>query len=357
MSEGKRYYWLKLKEDFFGSKRIKKLRNMAGGDTYLIIYLKMQLKAMKTEGIIRYDHLEDNIAAELALDLDERTEDVAATLIYLTHCGLAEVSDSDQLFLPYAVENVGSEKSSAARVRECRAKTNAERQKAFRARQTCEKRHIPLIEDSQNSKRYNGNYYLVMQRDRYQCTMCGSTENLCVHHIDGYDENDAGSSEMWKMIVLCRSCHSKVHRAGLPVPQDILDAIGYERNESNVTGNVTDNVTCNGEKESEINSDKRENTSYSCSDLPSGDSEPAVYKLILNDKTYFDVTESMLAKYRELYPAVDIDQEMRKMIGWCDGNPVKRKTRRGIKAFIANWLSKQQDRGPKMSKTDIFDNV
>lgn len=111
------------------------------------------------------------------------------------------------------------------------------------------------------------------------------------------------------------------------------------------------------DKEGEREGDKERNTSYSCSDLPSGDSEPAVYKLILNDKTYFDVTESMLAKYRELYPAVDIDQEMRKMIGWCDGNPVKRKTRRGIKAFIANWLSKQQDRGPKMSKTDIFDNV
>ena len=41
MSEGKRYYWLKLKDDFFTSKRIKKLRAMAGGDTYLIIYLKL----------------------------------------------------------------------------------------------------------------------------------------------------------------------------------------------------------------------------------------------------------------------------------------------------------------------------
>ena len=125
VSSGKRYFWLKLKEDFFGSKRIKKLRNMAGGDTYLIIYLKLQLKAMKTDGIIQFDHLEDNIMDELALDLDEKPDDVAATLIYLNHCGLAETSDQETFYFPYAVENVGSENSSAARVREYRKKQKA----------------------------------------------------------------------------------------------------------------------------------------------------------------------------------------------------------------------------------------
>ena len=126
MAEGKRYYWLKLKEDFFSSKRVKKLRNMAGGDTYLIIYLKLQLKAMKTDGVITFDHLEENIADELALDLDENPDDIRATLIYLTSCGLAETSDDMSLFFPYSVENVGSESSSAQRIREYR-----ERQKVL----------------------------------------------------------------------------------------------------------------------------------------------------------------------------------------------------------------------------------
>ena len=39
----KKYYWLKLKADWFSDKRIKKLRSIAGGDTYTIIYLKMML--------------------------------------------------------------------------------------------------------------------------------------------------------------------------------------------------------------------------------------------------------------------------------------------------------------------------
>ena len=62
MAEGKRYYWLRLHHDFFDSKRIKKLRRMAGGDTYTIIYLKMQLLAMKTDGTLTWTGLEDDFA-------------------------------------------------------------------------------------------------------------------------------------------------------------------------------------------------------------------------------------------------------------------------------------------------------
>lgn len=41
MADNKRYYWLKLKNNWFNDKRIKKLRSVAGGDTYVIIYLKI----------------------------------------------------------------------------------------------------------------------------------------------------------------------------------------------------------------------------------------------------------------------------------------------------------------------------
>lgn len=117
---GKRYYWLKLQDGFFNSKRIKKLRRLAGGDTYTIIYLKMQLLAMKTDGILRWSGVEDDFASELALDLDETPDNVAVTLQFLLTYGLAETSDNINFFLPYAVENTGSEGSSAKRVREFR---------------------------------------------------------------------------------------------------------------------------------------------------------------------------------------------------------------------------------------------
>lgn len=135
----KRYYWLRLHDDFFSSARIKKLRRMAGGDTYLIIYLKMQLKAMKNDGIIRWTGLEENIADELALDLDEKVEDVQMCLAYLLSCGLAETDDSVSYFFPFAVANVGSEGASAQRMRDARAK--AKTLPANNVRTLCEHRY------------------------------------------------------------------------------------------------------------------------------------------------------------------------------------------------------------------------
>lgn len=116
----KRFFWLKLQEDFFKSKRIKKLRRIAGGDTYTIIYLKMQLLAIKNGGCLEYTGLESSFAKELALDIDEDPENVTITVNFLLSCGLMETSDNSEYFLPYAVLNTGSESSSTQRVRDYR---------------------------------------------------------------------------------------------------------------------------------------------------------------------------------------------------------------------------------------------
>ena len=122
----KRYYWLKFKDDFFDSKRIKKLRKLAGGDTYVIIYLKMQLKALRTDGVLEYTGVESNFADELALDIDENPDDVRVVLAFLLEYKLCECSDNIHYFLPYVVENTGSETATTQRVRDYR-----ERQKAL----------------------------------------------------------------------------------------------------------------------------------------------------------------------------------------------------------------------------------
>lgn len=125
MAEEKRYFWLRLYDDFFGSFRIKKLRKMAGGDTYVIIYLKMQLKAMKTDGVLQYLGLGTDFVEELAIDIDEEPDDVRVTLMYLLSCGLAETNDQKTFFFPFSVANTGSETSSTQRVREFRARQKA----------------------------------------------------------------------------------------------------------------------------------------------------------------------------------------------------------------------------------------
>lgn len=97
---GKRYYWLKLPEDFFRQKRIKKLRKIAGGDTFVIIYLKMLLIAMKEDGKFCLEGAGDDFCKEISLELDEYIENVKATLHWLMKLNLMEQSDGKYVFRP-----------------------------------------------------------------------------------------------------------------------------------------------------------------------------------------------------------------------------------------------------------------
>ena len=63
----------------------------------------------------------------------------------------------------------------------------------------------------------------------------------------------------------------------------------------------------------------------------------------LMDKDY-PVTEAKVAEYQETYPGVDVRQVLRGMRQWSMDNPTKRKTLRGMPAFMNRWLSKEQDR-------------
>lgn len=115
----KRYYWLKLPKDFFEDKAIKRLRQIAGGDTYTIIYLKMLLKSMEDDGKLFYEGIEDTICDEIALDINENADDVQVTMNYLEKKGLLVVTDSE-VELTRLTEMVGSESAVTERVRKHR---------------------------------------------------------------------------------------------------------------------------------------------------------------------------------------------------------------------------------------------
>lgn len=80
-------------------------------------------------------------------------------------------------------------------------------------------------------------------------------------------------------------------------------------------------------------------------------STPPVIDIILNDGSYYGVTNEDVIKWTELYPAVDVMQELRNMAGWCDANPKKRKTKSGIRRFINGWLSGEQNKGGAAYRT------
>lgn len=121
-STAKRYYWLKLKNDFFDQKEIKLLRKIAGGDTFTIIYLKMLLKSLQDNGSLYFEAIGDDFTEELALDLDEDVENVALTIQFLQAKKLLEIIEEDEFFLNRVPEMVGSEAYSTERSRRHRNK-------------------------------------------------------------------------------------------------------------------------------------------------------------------------------------------------------------------------------------------
>lgn len=123
MSDNKKYYWLKLPKDFFEDRAIKKLRSIAGGDTYTIIYLKMLLRTLEDGGKFIYEGIEDSIVEEIALDIDEKEEDVSVAVNYLIKKGLM-VCTEDEAELTRMHEMIGSETDKAKLMRKKREQSN-----------------------------------------------------------------------------------------------------------------------------------------------------------------------------------------------------------------------------------------
>lgn len=122
----KKYFWLKLKRDFFSSLAMKKLRRIAGGDTYTIIYLKLQLLSLKDEGYIFYEGVESTLYEEMALALDEDAENVKATLLFLEAMGLIERKNDHEFLLTEVPFLIGSETDKAELMRRKRAQAGLE---------------------------------------------------------------------------------------------------------------------------------------------------------------------------------------------------------------------------------------
>ena len=97
-------------------------------------------------------------------------------------------------------------------------------------------------------------------------------------------------------------------------------------------------------KEKKSKEEKSIGESMSGAGNPTPDRPPFI-RIVLNDGKEYPVYHETIAVYRGLYPAVDIEQALRDMAGWCLANPTKRKTKTGINRFINGWLAREQNRG------------
>lgn len=121
MSDSKKYYWLKLQKTFFSDKKMKKMRLIAGGEIYTIIYLKLLLESLDNGGLIEFENICDNPAEELSLMIDETADNIKACLVILEKLKLCEYNDNFISFNDIE-KMVGSSTTEADRVKAYREK-------------------------------------------------------------------------------------------------------------------------------------------------------------------------------------------------------------------------------------------
>ena len=92
MTKQVRFFWVRLKEDFFYDKITKAIRRLPSGDTILIIYLKMYMKSVNDSFCFYYEGVETTFEDELALYLDEDVNAVRLTIQALLRYKLITVS-------------------------------------------------------------------------------------------------------------------------------------------------------------------------------------------------------------------------------------------------------------------------
>lgn len=252
-NDSKRYYWLRLKKDFFQQHQIKVLKALPNGRLYALIYLELLAESTSHEGELRYSKMLPYDTVTLASVIDEDKDNLEKAIETLIKLELVEVLEDGTIYLREIQRLIGSETGSAQRKREYRERLN-----------TIEKQ-----------------------------------------------------------------------------PEISFGTIGGQC------------LLENRDKSKEIR-DKSIDINYIA---PSSNESEAVAKLPLNENgTFHYVLPTDVEHYKELYPGVDVEQELRNMTGWLEANRERRKTKRGVQKFINNWLSKAQNRakGSPQKKGDLF---
>lgn len=127
MSDNKRYYYLKLKDDFFDSDAMVVLESMQDGYKYSNILLKLYLRSLQKEGKLMFnEHIPYN-ATILSQVTRHSVGDVERAIKIFKDLGLIEILDNGAIYMLDIQNFIGKSSTEADRIRAYRARINAEK--------------------------------------------------------------------------------------------------------------------------------------------------------------------------------------------------------------------------------------
>lgn len=216
MAETKKYFWLKLKRDFFKRHDIQIIEAMENGKDYILFYLKLLCESVDHEGNLRFSEQIPYNDKMLATITNTNIDIVRSAINVFTELNMMDILDDGTYFMGEVQKMIGYETKWAEKKRRQRELPRLENGS------TRLNAEILKLPDGStrfvDEKRYGGNGMLVLDRAGGKCEICGSTENVVIHHNNGF------SNEPEDLICLCAKCHGMVHNAemGGKCPPNVL---------------------------------------------------------------------------------------------------------------------------------------
>lgn len=117
----KKYYWLKLKRDFFKRHDIRIIESMPNGKEYILFYLKLLCESVDHEGNLRFSEHIPYSEEMLSTITDTNVDIVRNAINVFTQLGMMEIMDDGTLFMSEVQKMIGSETYWAEQKRKQRA--------------------------------------------------------------------------------------------------------------------------------------------------------------------------------------------------------------------------------------------
>ena len=121
MAEGK-YYWLKLKRDFFKRHDIRIIESMPNGKDYILFYLKLLLESIDHEGKLKFSDTIPYNEQMLSVITNTNIDVVRSAMDVFRELEMIEVLKDQTLYMAEVDKLIGSETKWAEKKRIQRAK-------------------------------------------------------------------------------------------------------------------------------------------------------------------------------------------------------------------------------------------
>lgn len=219
MSDNKKYYYLRLKDNFFDSDELKILESMKDGYLYSNILLKLYLRSLKNDGKLVVNERIPYSADMLASVTGHQVGTIKQALSVFKDLGLIDVLDNGAIYMLDIQNFIGKGSSEADRKREYRQRIETDRTNVqTNLRQISEKSppeiEIELEKDIEIEKEIHSSASTTTKRKRFEKPSISDIKQYCMernnnvnaeHFYDYYESNGwkVGKNAMkdWKACV------------------------------------------------------------------------------------------------------------------------------------------------------------